>query len=76
MSEAKEREDIDCYRSGNSSQNQLKTPLMVKLVELCRLKNGILVISFLEPSFTLSMRKTLVRLRAMKAACTRDRIQK
>ena len=49
MSEAKEREDIDCYRSGNSSQNQLKTPLMVKLIELCRLKNGILVISFHEP---------------------------
>ena len=56
MSEAKDRENIDCYRSEKPPQNQLEIPLMVKLVELSRLNKVILVISFLELLFTLSMR--------------------
>ena len=48
ISEAKDRENIDCYCSEKPPQNQLEILLMVKLVELYRLKKGILVISFLE----------------------------
>ena len=47
MSEAKGKENIDCYGSGNPSQDQLEAPLVVKLVELSRLNKDIQMNSFI-----------------------------
>ena len=77
MSEAKKKESIDCYGREKPSQNQLEMPLVVELVELYRLNRDIQVDSFLEYSlvFTWSIRKILVRLRALMVACTREKSQ-
>ena len=49
MSEAKGRENKDCYDSGKPSKDQLEVPLVVKLVELYRLNKDIQMNSFILP---------------------------
>ena len=75
MSEAKDRNNVDCYCAKNRDQNQLEGPLMVQLVELNWLSVKIQVNSCLELLFTLSIRKILVRLRAMETPCIREKSQ-
>lgn len=77
MSEAKDRENIDCYCSQKSPQNQLEIPSMVKLVELRRLNKDSPLNTFQGTFiFTFSIRKVLVMLRAMRVPCTREKRQK
>ena len=40
MGEDQSSQSKDCYCSEKASENQLETPLMVKLDKLCWLKNG------------------------------------
>ena len=40
MAEDQSRQNIDCCCSEQTSQNQLEMSFVVKLDELCRLKNG------------------------------------
>ena len=75
MSEAKDRNNVDCYCAKNRDQNQLEGPLMVQLVELNWLNVRVQVNSFFNFQLTLSIRKILVRLRAMRATFTSEKIQ-
>ena len=75
MSETEDRNNIDCYYDENPSQDQLERPPMVQLVKLNWLSERVQVNSCLELLFTLSIRKILVRLRAMKIPCIREKSQ-
>ena len=73
MSEDKYRNNIDCYCAENPSHDHLERPPMVQLVELNWLNVRVQVNSKFK--LTLSIRKIRVRLMAMRAPFTSEKIQ-
>ena len=75
ISETEDRNNINCYYDENPSQDQLERPPMVHLVELNWLNVRVQVNSLFNFKLTLSIRKIRVRLRAMRAPFTSEKIQ-
>ena len=75
MSEDEDRNNIDCYCAENPPHDHLERPPMVQLVELNWLNVRVQVNSLFNFKLTLSIRNIRVRLRAMRAPFTSEKIQ-